>query len=308
MCANRIAAILSDYDGTLCPTSSVRNKAGTIPGGLEKVLWSISRQIPVCIISSKDYHFLHPRTKFARVLSCIMGIETISFRIAKGLTYGIQGARFESSNNNETYNKISYSIEKVHLLPKSRKVLQINSDLLSRLAEDIELEYKNKVTVDRKFTSERRYLAGITIDYRYLKNWKLYKNKLEPSLKEMFHKYRSLSARSMSDLYVLTYRSHPFIDVYGLYSDKGIAFDFITTKILDAKNNKSTLYLGDSENDNAAFRKASVSVGVVSDKRLQPKLDCQYLIEFENLSEFIRRLAENGFMFSEDVLTFGKQT
>jgi hydroxymethylpyrimidine pyrophosphatase-like HAD family hydrolase len=151
--------------------------------------------------------------------------------------------------------------------------------------------------------------AIITIDYRHLKDWKLYKNKLEPSLKEMIQKFMSLSSsssRSMFDLYVLTYKSHPFLDVYGVYSDKGIAFDFITANVLDAKNNEGILYLGDSENDNAAFRKASVSIGVISDKRLQPKLDCQYLIEFENLSGFIRRLAENGFVFSEDVLMYGK--
>jgi phosphoserine phosphatase len=66
------------------------------------------------------------------------------------------------------------------------------------------------------------------------------------------------------------------------------------------------LYLGDSENDNPAFSKASVSVGITSDKRLTPKLDCQYLIEFKNLSEFIRHLAEAEFVFSEDLLTKGK--
>jgi trehalose-6-phosphatase len=79
----RIAAILSDYDGTLCPTDSVKNKVGTIPEELEQILWDISRQIPVCIISSKDYHFLHSKTKFASILSCIMGIETISLKIHK---------------------------------------------------------------------------------------------------------------------------------------------------------------------------------------------------------------------------------
>lgn len=174
MCAKRIAAFLSDYDGTLCPTGSVKNKAGTIPEELEQVLWSISRQIPVCIISSKDYRFLHPRTKFARVLSCIMGIETISFRISKELTNEIQGAKIGSNRNNneEKRSNISYSIGKRRLLPKSRKALQVNSDLLSRLAEDIELEFRHKVIVERKFTSERRFLAGITIDYRHLKDWR----------------------------------------------------------------------------------------------------------------------------------------
>ncbi|MGC1133611.1 MAG: hypothetical protein WA941_12375 [Nitrososphaeraceae archaeon] len=144
MCVNRIAAILSDYDGTLCPTDSVKNKAGTIPEELEQVLWSISRQIPVCIISSKDYHFLHPRTKFAGVLSCMLGIETISFRTDKGLIEETQGAKIGNSrsNNNEIYSNISYDIGKCRLLPKSRKALHINSDLLSRLAEDIEIEFK----------------------------------------------------------------------------------------------------------------------------------------------------------------------
>src|SRR5215831_5262138 len=78
---NRITAILSDYDGTLCPTNSVRKQGGTIPQELRQVLWDISKRIPVCIISSKDYHFLHPRTKFARILSCIMGIETLTLKL-----------------------------------------------------------------------------------------------------------------------------------------------------------------------------------------------------------------------------------
>lgn len=305
MYANRIAAILSDYDGTLCPTSSVRNKVGTIPEELEKVLWSISRQIPVCIVSSKDYHFLRPRTKFARVLSCIMGIETISFRIDKGLTYGIQGAKIGSTSNN---NNERYSIEKVRLLPKSRKVLQTNSDLLSRLAEDIELKYKNKVIIERKFTSDRQFLAGITIDYRHLKDWKSYKNTLESSLNQIIHGYRSFSLEPAFDLFVQTYRSHPFLDVYALHCDKGMALDLVTNDILNisttAEGGKGEgfLYLGDSENDNPAFSKASVSVGIISDKRLTPKLNCQYLIEFKYLYGFLKDLVKSKFVFSEDLL------
>jgi phosphoserine phosphatase len=37
------------------------------------------------------------------------------------------------------------------------------------------------------------------------------------------------------------------------------------------------MYLGDSENDNPAFRKADVSIGVRSDERLNPILDCKYM-------------------------------
>jgi trehalose-6-phosphatase len=79
----RINAVLSDYDGTLSPINTFRSNVESIPEQLEGVLWEISQSIPVGIISSKDYHFLHPRTGFARILSCILGVKTISHRIHK---------------------------------------------------------------------------------------------------------------------------------------------------------------------------------------------------------------------------------
>jgi HAD superfamily hydrolase (TIGR01484 family) len=292
----RINAILSDYDGTLSPTDSIRSKADSIPEQLEGILQDISQRIPVCIISSKDYHFLHPRTKFASILSCIMGIETITLRIHKYAPNKIE----EGTNGSDN---LGY-IKERYLLPNSQKILQANSVLLSKLADSIELDFKAKVIVERKFTTDRKFLAGVTIDYRHLKNWRLYKVQLEPSLKEMIQKYNS----SISNLYVLTYSSHPFLDLYALYCDKGMALDLISANILNINSNgegrrrKGILYLGDSENDNAAFRKASVSVGIISDKRLTPKLDCQYLIEFKSLPTFLEHLVKNEFIFSEDLL------
>jgi hydroxymethylpyrimidine pyrophosphatase-like HAD family hydrolase len=175
---------------------------------------------------------------------------------------------------------------------------------LSKLAENIESEFKDKVMVERKHTSDRQYLAGITIDYRHLKDWKIYKNMLELPLNEMIQKHKALSPIPRSNLYIQKYSSHPFLDVYAVYCDKGMAFDLITTRILNHKHNEeiSVLYLGDSENDNPAFRKASISVGIISDKRLAPKLDCQYLIKYKHLLEFLRNLADNRFMFSESLL------
>ena len=42
----KIDAILSDYDGTLCPTSSISqdnsNSSSRIPERLEKIIWNIS--------------------------------------------------------------------------------------------------------------------------------------------------------------------------------------------------------------------------------------------------------------------------
>ena len=54
----QISAILSDYDGTLCPTASIRTKEqSAMPEELENILWDISEKIPVCIVSSKDFDF-----------------------------------------------------------------------------------------------------------------------------------------------------------------------------------------------------------------------------------------------------------
>jgi phosphoserine phosphatase len=66
----------------------------------------------------------------------------------------------------------------------------------------------------------------------------------------------------------------------------------------------NVMYLGDSENDNPAFRKSDISIGISSDKRLNPKLDCQYNIEFKRLSFFLRRLLDNDLIFSENLIMF----
>jgi hypothetical protein len=200
----RISAILSDYDGTLSPTDTVRSNMDSIPEQLERILWKISQRIPICIVSSKDFHFISRRAKFARVLACILGIETIVLRKCKEAPNEIEKRSIRDNLN---------CIKERYLLPNIEKTLNINSIILSKLVENIELEFKDIVMVERKHTSDRKHLAGITIDYRHLKDWRLYKNKLEPSLDEIIQKYRS-SSLSKSDICVQTYRSHPFLDVY----------------------------------------------------------------------------------------------
>jgi hypothetical protein len=307
----RIDAIFSDYDGTLCPTRSVKNDANTVPKDLEWILWEISQRIPICVISSKDYHFLHPRNRFAQILSCIMGIETIRLgthkKLAKEGHYGKNGCSDGARCIREQH---LFSKKNQSVLP----TLQANSVLLSDLAENIELEFDTKVTVERKFTADRRYLAGITVDYRHLEDWKSSKHRVEPRLERMVQKCKSLSSISppASELYCMTYRSHPFMDVYALYCDKGIAFDLVAGYILGGKGirERSTpqgvLYLGDSENDNPAFKKASVTLGIVSDERLSPRLDCEYLIEFKELSALLKHLLNNNFEFSKNLVTHAR--
>jgi trehalose-6-phosphatase len=73
-----IATIFSDYDGILCPTSSVKTREkNTIPEILSNILWDLPEKIPICIISSKDFDFIHNRTKFANIASCMLGVETL---------------------------------------------------------------------------------------------------------------------------------------------------------------------------------------------------------------------------------------
>ena len=170
---DRITAILSDYDGTLCPTHSIRNQDGTIPEELRQVLWDISKRIPVCIISSKDYHFLHPRTKFARILSCIMGIETVTLKTDKKERENIQSC-----------------IEESQLTLNDHKTLRANSSLLATLAERIALSYED-VIIERKLTSDKNILAGVTFDYRHLHDWMSYKKRFEPFLNKIIHESQS---------------------------------------------------------------------------------------------------------------------
>jgi phosphoserine phosphatase len=104
---------------------------------------------------------------------------------------------------------------------------------------------------------------------------------------------------------VQTYLTHPFVDIYSTICSKEIAYDNIGKLLHDSNVNrfkKNILYLGDSENDNPAFRKADVSIGVKSDERLNPKLDCQYLINFNQLPKFLKNLLKNNFNFSEKLL------
>src|SRR5438552_11505812 len=78
MMRQRVQAIMSDFDGTLVPTAKVKDpKTNAIPNELEGVLMKASTEIPICVISSKDFEFFRKKMIFVQVLSCMMGIETI---------------------------------------------------------------------------------------------------------------------------------------------------------------------------------------------------------------------------------------
>ncbi|HZA71000.1 MAG TPA: hypothetical protein VE548_14985 [Nitrososphaeraceae archaeon] len=285
----QIDAILSDYDGSLCPTTSVGDgksfDVGTIPQGLEQILFRISDRIPVCIVSSKDFEFLHNRARFASILSCVLGLETINHR---------------PHYNDNNLNCVGYQ----HLLADSQS-LKHNSDLLHSILKTLQTQNYTDIVIEEKYTSSKDILIGLTIDYRHLENWQSFKENTEPIIREIIQ--RSFSASLIPNLsskdqpFIQSYSSHPFLDVYGIKCDKGLAFDNILSQ-LAKKGGTNLIYLGDSENDNPAFRKSDISIGISSDTRLEPKLDCKYMLDFNQLSTFLICLMENKFIFSEELL------
>jgi trehalose-6-phosphatase len=311
-----IRAIFSDYDGTLCSASAAKDTSlgqNRIPLEIKKVLQEIAEQIPICIISSKDYFFLKETRAFAKVISCLMGIETLIFP-------------------SDTTAATTVDQEEKQSPPICRKLLvdkEEESDLITRscvlddIAKSIESEPDfRSVLVERKYTSDRRILAGLTVDWRYSDNWDYYKKGVRHFISALVTNFSKPPIPI--HLYVQKYDFHPFVDVYIKECSKGTAFDLVLSEISstaphdigekneDYRENTSSssgsiraedvLYLGDSENDNHAFRKAGVPIGVRSHSRITPKLECQHTINFDRLARFLRQLKDSHLKFSEEQL------
>ena len=310
-----MAAILSDFDGTLCPTSGIKynyNSSDFIPRAIEDILCEISLTVPIAIITSKDFDFIYPKTrKFAKILSCILGLEMFVLDDRQQINY---------NKNNLNENK-KVSTEDIAIKDRislfDHEMLSINSHMLNEIAAYLEKNY-HTMNVEKKFLKgEENILGGITLDWRHNSNWMVNKEKYKEIVKESVYnilnsahqKEDSISKEKSSlytqHLFIQEYSTHPFIDVYVTKLNKGGAFDSVVSKLYEIMDIKGKIiYLGDSENDNPAFRKADISIGVNSDNRLNPTLDCTYSIKFENLSIFLRRLVDNDFYFSESLLNF----
>jgi len=118
-----------------------------------------------------------------------MGIETVTLKTLKK-EGRMTSESIQSNKAKEGCRDTSYCIEDSHLMLDDNKTLRANSSLLASLAEDISLIYKD-VIIERKFTSDRNILAGVTFDYRHLQDWMSYKEKFEPFLKEMVQENQS---------------------------------------------------------------------------------------------------------------------
>jgi HAD superfamily hydrolase (TIGR01484 family) len=282
MTRKRVQAILSDYDGTLVPTANVKNAStNAIPVELEQILSNISSEIPVSVISTKDFEFLKKKTAFARALSCMMGIETLFL----------------------TDHPTSRTIEK-RILNADPTALQLKSAALEEIAEEVIMcKEFSAILIERKHTSDG-ILAGLTMDWRHQPlddEWSYYRRAINHFLNGVVANLNK--APLAMGLYIQKYSEHPFVDIYSIECNKGVAFDTIISELgYISIDGKDAMYLGDSENDNPAFRKAGISIGIRSDARINPKLDCSYFLDYERLSHFLMKLRKNNFIFTDELL------
>jgi hydroxymethylpyrimidine pyrophosphatase-like HAD family hydrolase len=202
----QVNAILSDYDGTLCPTTAVRgntnNGIGKIPQELEQILFRLSDQIPVCIISSKDFASLHNRVRFAKVLSCVIGLETID----------------HYPHYNDTENNLG-CVGYKHLSVSSHSLMN-NSKLLHNIVKILQTHNYEDIIIEEKYTSNREILIGLTIDYRHIDDWQSFKENKETMLRETIQKNINENIATnpspKNRPFIRIYSSHPFLDVYGV--------------------------------------------------------------------------------------------
>ena len=287
----RISVIISDYDGTLCPTASLKGLNNQIPPDLEKVLWDISAKIPVCILSTKDFGFLRKKVQFAKIVSCIMGLEIFELATLESRAANVDIDLVPNSQNYlSVKGEFSNVISQYRLLGVNKLVK--NSVLLKRLSDKIEKEFQD-ISIEPKFNYVDDILAAISLDYRQIQKWEHYKTNVEPNI---LNSIQQFILSLPNDLFVQTYSDHPFIDIYSMHLDKGQAIDAIS-HMLNLSKEQKVLYLGDSENDNPAFRKADLSIGIRSDE-VKTKLDSDYLIQFNELTQFLQKLCAEDFVFN----------
>jgi HAD superfamily hydrolase (TIGR01484 family) len=287
----KIAAIFSDYDGTLCPTTSLSN---SLPADLYNILMDISKFIPVCIISSKDFNYLNSCVNFAVIISSIMGIETFLLqKNKKDFKYNFVSYQ-KISDPRELKNKTTSDNLPRYRIKQKEKLIQ-NSRLLEDLSSVISKNFYD-IKIIKKYTHKEKLLAGVSFDYRQLLKWESYKLNIEPRIIDKIYEFLNINSLPPNTLHIQTYLTHPFLDLYSIDCNKG---DVVTDlRMLLNLCDNNILYLGDSENDNPAFRKADLSINIKSDERLNTKLDSHYSLEFNELSYFLIKLYKENFNFT----------
>ena len=141
-------------------------------------------KIPICIVSSKDFDFLHNKTRFASIVSCLLGIDTVALRRHKRTMLSPLSSKEGIYLLISLQNVESFECIKNSYLSIDDTRLQYNSELLSQLAEEIASRF-NEISIEQKFTlAHKETLAGLTMDWRNMDDWKSFKVKSEPHIKK----------------------------------------------------------------------------------------------------------------------------
>ena len=149
------------------------------------------------------------------------------------------------------------------------------------------LQTRENLMIERKESDDENLIA-FCIDWRLSRNWDEAKRRASPLL----------AYCREQGLYVVESDVSPFANVYPMKVDKGEAF----RKLKEAMGvSGSVIYLGDSEVDDPAFQLAEISIGV-KHRRIMPKLQCKYRIEFFEMENLLSRLLDSDFDFREDMV------
>jgi len=150
------------------------------------------------------------------------------------------------------------------------------------------LQARDNLVIERK-ESEDEHLIAFCIDWRLARNWDEAKKLAAPLL----------TYCRAQGLYVIESDVSPFANVFPSKVDKGEAFDKLKEALAVGG---PIMYLGDSEADDPAFQRAEISVGV-KHRRVMPKLQCKYRVEFFELENLLTELIDSDFEFKESMAT-----
>lgn len=165
------------------------------------------------------------------------------------------------------------------------------NELLEKTYQEIlkkVLQARDNLVIERK-EAEDEHLIGFCLDWRLARHWEEAKRIAAPML----------DYSRKQGLYVVETDVSPFANIFPVRIDKGEAFEKLKRELAVQG---SIMYLGDSEADDPAFKLADISVGV-KHRRIMPKLQCKYRIEFFELENLLTELIDSDFDFKESMAT-----
>jgi HAD superfamily hydrolase (TIGR01484 family) len=177
--------------------------------------------------------------------------------------------------------------ERVFLDDRVRESNQVLEKTYQEILKKI-LQARDNLVIERK-EAEDEHLIGFCIDWRLARNWDEAKRIAAPLL----------DYSRKQGLHIVESDVSPFANIFPMKIDKGEAFAKLKKEL---GVTGSVMYLGDSEADDPAFQLAEVSVGV-KHRRIMPKLQCKYRVEFFELENLLTRLIDANFDFQEKMAT-----